>query len=148
MISTPLVVLAGAAFSILFASSRADALRRIGLWTVVILPIAAAIIMRSTLYDSVRHLMFVYPVLVVLAAGGWSGLLHRSRPAWMRAGAGLAVAAGLSSVMLFDVRFHPNQGVYFNSIIGGPKRAFARYDMDYWGNSNLQGTEWAPKVGR
>ena len=148
VISTPLVVLAGAAFSILFASSRADALRRIGLWTVVILPIAAAIIMRSTLYDSVRHLMFVYPVLVVLAAGGWSGLLHRSRPAWMRAGAGLAVAAGLSSVMLFDVRFHPNQGVYFNSIIGGPKRAFARYDMDYWGNCILQGAEWAANVGR
>lgn len=147
-ISTPLVVLAGAAFSTLFVASRADALRRIGLWTVAILPIAAAITMGSTLYDSVRHLLFVYPVLVVLAVGGWSGLLHRSRPAWLRAGAGLGVAAGLASVIVFDIRFHPNQGVYFNSIIGGPKRAFARYDMDYWGNCILQGAEWAANVGR
>jgi hypothetical protein len=27
--------------------------------------------------------------------------------------------------------------------MGGPKNAFARYDMDYWGNSVLQAVQWA-----
>jgi hypothetical protein len=148
VISTPPVVLAGAAFSMLFVSSRPDALRRIGLWAVAVFPVAVASIMGSTLYDSVRHLLFVYPALVVLAVAGWSGMLHPSRPSWMRGGAALAAAAGLASLIVFDVRFHPNQGVYFNSVVGGPRRAFARYEMDYWGNCILQGVEWAAKAGR
>jgi hypothetical protein len=148
VISTPPVVLAGTAFSLLFVSSRPDALRRIGLWAVAVFPVAAVIMTGATLYDSVRHLLFVYPVLVVLAVAGWSGMLDRSRPPWVRGAAAVAAAAGLVSIIVFDVRFHPNQGVYFNSVVGGPRRAFARYEMDYWGNCILQGVEWAAKAGR
>ena len=75
-------------------------------------------------------------------------MLQWSRPWWVRRGAAAVLAASIVSIAVFDVRFHPNQGVYFNSIIGGPKRAFARYDMDYWGNCILQGAEWAADVGR
>lgn len=148
VISTSPAVLAGLVFSVLFAANRADALRRAGLWIVVVVPLAAAIIMRSTLYDGVRHLMFLRPVLVVLAAGGWAGALHRYRPLWMRRGAAIGLAAGIITIGIFDVRFHPNQGVYFNSIVGGPKNAFWRYEMDYWGNCILQSVEWAADVAR
>ena len=146
VISTPPVVLVGAVFSFLYTESRADALRRLGLWATFILPIAAAIIMGSTMYDSMRHLLFVYPILVVLGAGGLAVALHGARPRWLRAGAALAVAAGLVSLVVFNVRFHPNQGVYFNSVVGGPGKAFKRYDMDYWGNCILQSVEWAARV--
>jgi hypothetical protein len=110
--------------------------------------VAAAIIMGSTLYDSVRHLLFVYPVLVVLAVAGWSGLLNSSRPGWVRAAAALAIAAGLASLIRFDVRAHPHQGVYFNSVVGGPQGAFARYEMDYWGNCILEGVKYGARMGR
>jgi hypothetical protein len=148
LISTPPVVLAGAALSLFSAASRADALRRMAFWTVAVLPIAAAILMDSTLYDGARHLLFVYPILVVLAAAGWSGVLAGSRPRWMRQGAALALAVGLAAVAIFDVRFHPNQGVYFNSLVGGPHGAFKRYDMDYWGNCVLQAVKWSAELGR
>jgi len=46
------------------------------------------------------------------------------------------------------VRNHPNQIVYFTPLMGGPKDAFARYDMDYWGNSMLQAVQWADHVAR
>jgi hypothetical protein len=132
----------------LSASNRQDALRRIGLCAVAIFPVAAAVFMDSTLYDGVRHLMFVQPVLVVLAAAGWSGLLQSSRPSWLRAGAALAIATGMASLIVFNVRFHPNQVVYFNSVVDGPRGAFARYEMDYWGNCILQAAKYGEKVGR
>jgi hypothetical protein len=51
-------------------------------------------------------------------------------------------------VLAFHVRFHPNQGVYFNALVGGPGRAFARYDLDYWGNCVLQAVEWGVDTAR
>jgi len=60
----------------------------------------------------------------------------------------LALAAGAFAVMiaepfLFQIRNHPNQAVYFTPMAGGPRGAFGRYDMDYWGNCVLEATEWA-----
>lgn len=148
LISTPLVTLAGAAVSPLVVSDRTNALRIAGLWFVLTFPIATAIVMGSTLYDAVRHLMFVRPVLVLIAVGGWIGLfgILRSRP--VRLAAGATLAAGLVSLTVFNVGFHPNQGVFFNSIVGGPSGAFKRYDMDYWGNCLFQSAEWAAQAGR
>ena len=148
LISTPPVVLLGAALSLVSFSSREDALRRAGLWFVVIFPMITSVLMGSTLYDGIRHLQFIYPALVVLAVGGWTGLLLETRPAWVRAGAATGVAVGLAAVLTFDFRFHPNQGVYFNALVGGPRRAYARYDMDYWGNCILQAVEWAVETAR
>jgi hypothetical protein len=148
VISTPLITLAGAALSPLFVPSRADALRLAGLWGVFTLPIAAAIIMGSTLYDAVRHLMFVRPVLVVIAVAGWAGLLSVVRPRPVRVAAGATLAVGLVSLVVFNVRFHPNQGVFFNGLVGGPVGAFKQYDMDYWGNCMFQSAEWAANAAR
>jgi hypothetical protein len=147
-ISTPPVVLAGAILSVVFFRSRPDGLRRAALWGAFAFPLAATIVMGSTLYDGIRHLQFVYPILVVLAAAGWTGALLHGRHQWMRAAAAVALAAGIASLLLFHVRFHPNQGVYFNALVGGPRGAFGRYDMDYWGNCILQGVEWGVDAAR
>jgi len=148
LISTPAVVLIGVMLSAVFTFGRDDALRRVGLLAVVVLPMVAAIVMHSTLYDGIRHLEFIYPAVVVLAVSGWAGALARSRPRWVRRGAALTMAAGLAVMLVFDVRFHPNQGVYFNALVGGPRGAFTNYDMDYWGNCTLQAVEWAVDTAR
>lgn len=148
LISTAPVVLAGAAVSPFCFSSREDALRRVTLWAVVVFPVAASIVMGSTLYDGIRHLQFVSPVLVVLAVSGWTGILSGSRPPWLRRSAAAALAVGLASMLVFQIRFHPNQGVYFNALVGGPHGAFKRYDMDYWGNCILQAVEWSVDMAR
>lgn len=146
LISTPVVILAGAFFSLIIWTTRTEWLSSAGLWAVTIIPVAAAVIMHSTLYDGHRHLMFVYPALVVLAAGGWVGMLRAVRsPVW-RVAAALALTVGITNVIVFDVRFHPHQGVYFNPLVGGPAEAFKRYDMDYWGNCMFQGVQWAAVV--
>ena len=108
------------------------------LWAVVVLPDRCRD--RHAL-DALRRrpaLLFIYPVLVVLAAAGWTGLRSPGPSAVRRDEAQRWLAAGVASMLVFDVRFHPNQGVYFNALVGGPRGAFARYDMDYWGNCVLQ----------
>lgn len=147
LISTPPVVIAGVVLSCV-VFSRQDVLQRAGVWVVVLLPLVAGIVMRSTLYDGIRHLLFIYPPLVVIAANGWTAVIQPARPRWLRRAAASGLAIGLASVLAFDLRSHPNQGVYFNGVVGGPRGAFQHYDMDYWGNCVLQGVEWAAQTAR
>ena len=60
----------------------------------------------------------------------------------------MALGLGLLEPALFQWRNHPNQAVYFNALAGGPRGAFGRYELDYWGNSLLQGAQWADRVAR
>jgi uncharacterized membrane protein len=125
-----------------------DALRRAALWGAVAFPVTMSIVMESTLYDGVRHLEFVYPILVLLAVAGWTGVLAAAGHRRLKAGVATVLGAGIATMIAFDVRYHPNQGVYFNEIIGGPRRAYGRYDMDYWDNCMLQAIEWTVRAAR
>ena len=98
----------------------------------------------ATIYDGVRHLLFTYPPFVVLAAAGWRGSLES--PSWKpKTLVAVALGLGLLEPAVFQWRNHPNQAVYFNALAGGPRGAFGRYELDYWGNSLLQGAQWADR---
>lgn len=148
LISTPPVVLVGAALSIFASRDRAWSLRTHVLWALAAFPVLMIIIRDSTLYDGIRHLLFIYPTLVVIAAAGWAAWLsERNRP-WVRRSVTALLTAGLIDVLVFDVRFHPNQTVYFNALVGGPRGAFAKFDMDYWGNCVLEAVAWSANTAR
>ena len=132
LISTPPVVLAGLAAA---------------LWVVALLPVALVMVTRSPLYDGIRHLLFVYPVLVVLSASGWVAWLSQRRP-WLRRSAVVLLISGLIQMLVFVFRFHPNETIYFNELVGGPRGAFARYDMDYWGNCLHEAVAWSAEAAR
>ena len=146
IISTPPVVLIGIVLSLIH--SRAMARSRAALWFASVFPIAIVIIQNSTLYDGVRHLLFVYPVLVVLAASGWALWLDPANAPVVRRVAGAMLIAGLVNVGLFHIRSYPNQTVYFNELVGGPRGAFGRYEMDYWGNCVLEAVTWSAELAR
>ena len=147
LISTPPVVLVGLVLAALPAS-RLWTMRRLALAFVVLLPITLIFAKDSTLYDGVRHLLFIYPAMVVLAASGWAALLSPTRPRWTRVVAGLVLVAGVLHVLTFQIRSHPNQTVYFNELAGGPRGAFTRFDLDYWGNCMLQAVAWTAAKAR
>ena len=151
LISTPLVVLAGAALS-LFMRRGGDGAKpprppRIALWVAAVLPVSMVIARGSTLYDGVRHLLFVYPILVVLSASGWAAWLSRGS-VWGRRTAAALLVVGLLNPLAFHARSHPNQAVYFNEFVGGPIGAFARFDMDYWGNCLLEAVAWSARTAQ
>lgn len=44
------------------------------------------------------------------------------------------MVVGIAEPVFFQIRNHPSQYVYFSPPVGGPRAAFGRYKMDYWGN--------------
>jgi hypothetical protein len=158
LIATPPVVTLGALLWLVLALRRRGAgatnpLSLDGVWRPCALVFAAAFppvyvaATGGTIYDGIRHLTFAYPPLVVLAAWGWRRLLAEPSRALRLAGAA-ALALGLAEPALFQVRNHPNQNVYFNALAGGPRAAFGRYDLDYWGNSLFSAAEWLDAAAR
>jgi hypothetical protein len=145
-ISLPLVVIVGTVLSIARLARRDDPvlsrIRLAAVFALVLLPGTYAIVRHLTLYDSIRHMYFIVPPFAVLAAAGWDMLLASSRRQIALASAAV-LAVGLAEPILFQIRNHPNQTVYFSPVVGGPKGAFGRYDMDYWGNCMLQAVEWS-----
>ncbi|MFW2390501.1 MAG: hypothetical protein ACN4G0_19350, partial [Polyangiales bacterium] len=96
-----------------------------------------AILGRSTIYDGLRHFLFVLPPLCVLAALGattslrW--LAERSKPAAYAAFAVLGF--GVAAVVVDMVQLHPYQYVYFNRMSGGLKAAAPLYETEYYAHS-------------
>ncbi|WP_221031057.1 phospholipid carrier-dependent glycosyltransferase [Actomonas aquatica] len=109
-------------------------------------PLAAVILLRAEVYDGWRHLFFIYPAMCLLAALG----LHRAsqwtrallpatwhRPAF--ATGALLIALNLGAMVLFAVRHHPYQNLYFNRLAGPDlPTAKSRFELDFWGLSYLE----------
>lgn len=102
----------------------------------VCLPPAFAILRHSTLYNGLRHFLFLIPPLSVLAGAGFALLLRRlarDRPRW-------AVLPALwFALFTLDQlgtlwRLHPYQHVAFNRLSGGVAAAVGRYETEYYGS--------------
>lgn len=149
LITTPPVVLVGLVCG--FVATIGSARGRfwlVSLWVAVLFPLMYVAIRGSTLYDGIRHLLFVCPPLVVLAAAGWMTVFRWTNGSGTRFVLAAVLIAGLLEPLVFQLRNHPNQIVYFNQLVGGPKGAFGRFELDYWGNSLLQAVEWTASAAR
>jgi hypothetical protein len=104
--------------------------------TAVLVPPAYAIVRHSTLYNGLRHFLFIIPPLCVLAGGGVAVLMR-----WAARHQPLAVAALAALMLAFTLdqaaaswRLHPHQHVFFNRTSGGLARAVDRYETEYYGS--------------
>jgi hypothetical protein len=143
----PPAVLAGVALSVLVWRRGIDAAVA---WAALALfagtPVLMAIVRNATIYDGIRHLLFIVPPATILAAAGWAAALDARPPA--RAIVAILLTFGIAEPLFFQIRNHPNQIVYFSPLSGGPRAAFGRYDMDYWANSVLQAVQWSAEVAK
>ena len=100
-----------------------------------IFPIVYAIAVRVTLFDGMRHFLFVMPPICVVAAFAFQRLLEWLEPKpWRTAAfASLALYGAYHATVL--ARLHPNEYVYYNALIGGTEGAEGLFKLDYWGNS-------------
>jgi hypothetical protein len=96
----------------------------------VVLPLAFLVITHATIYDGIRHVLFVIPMLAVLAGVGWVAILPLLRRAPMVA----AVAAGtyVGSVIVTLAVLHPLEYIAMNALAGGTRGAYNRFEQDYW----------------
>jgi hypothetical protein len=83
----------------------------------------AVLVLRPTLYDEERHILFLYPPLAVLAALGLDGLGARTK---------LALAAGVVAASVFSYAGWGRYAyVYKSPLI--PNRHASQFMGDYWG---------------
>jgi hypothetical protein len=145
LMALPPVVIAGLMLSgLVWLGTTRARLTALALALFVAAPVAGAVWRNATIYDGIRHILFVVPPLTVLAGAGWSAALATSGTRRLLVIALLLL--GVGEVTRFQLTNHPHQIVYFSPLVGGPRAAFARYDMDYWGNSMLEAVTWSASL--
>ena len=138
-----LVALMAGILGLLFSRHRRPRPELAFLGFVVLFPVATAMILRSTLYDAVRHFLFVIPPLAVLAAAGLESGLRQSVPRIVRIAIATAAVAAAALTARDMIVLHPYESLYFNRLIaGGLPGVSGRFETDYWGISYREALDW------
>ena len=103
------------------------------------LPIGAAVFGRPYLYDNFRQMLFALPSLFLIAGLGLETLFERLHRPWAQVM--LLVFVILPGVVGI-ASLYPYPYIYYNSLAGGTSGAFRRYEMDYWGTSFREASEY------
>jgi len=95
-----------------------------------VLPIAFLITQRATIYDGIRHVLFVIPMLAIIAGAGFSMVLPLLRQAALL----FAIVAALyvGNVVLTLASLHPLEYVAMNALAGSTYGAYDRFELDYF----------------
>jgi hypothetical protein len=95
----------------------------------VVLPLGFLILQRATMYDGIRHVLFVIPMLAVVAGFGWQALL----PLLTRAPVVSAIVVGayVGSTVATLAALHPLEYVAMNALAGGTRGAYDKFELDY-----------------
>jgi 4-amino-4-deoxy-L-arabinose transferase-like glycosyltransferase len=109
-------------------------------------PVCWVVIRHSNLYGNIRHLLFIYPFLVILAACGWQFAWEGMQKPVFRWGMGAILFLGLIGPLVHIIRNHPVEYVYFNKTSGGVGGAFGHYETDYYSHSLGPGVRWLEKA--
>jgi hypothetical protein len=96
----------------------------------VVLPLGFLIVQRATIYDGVRHVLFVIPMLAVVAGAGLVALLPLLRRAPMISA--IAGGAYVGSVIWTLAVLHPLEYIALNALVGGVRGGYDRFETDYW----------------
>ena len=112
-------------------------------------PVLYIIAKSAALYDGWRHLIFVYPSMVVIAALFWlileEYLLQKNK--WL---VGIMYILLLSTIIesgYYIIKNPTYTYAYFNVLGGGTSGAFGHYETDYWGLSSQEAIQQLEKEG-
>jgi hypothetical protein len=100
-------------------------------WVAAFAPVGFLVIQHATLYDGVRHTLFVIPMLALLAGWGFVRLLRSLSRA--RIAIAMLAAVYVAALLIDLARLHPLEYVAMNAFAGGTSGACGRFELDYWG---------------
>jgi tetratricopeptide (TPR) repeat protein len=149
IISNPLVVFVGltAAFiGLKTIYKRYDWVLSAGLTFAFVFPLAYITYQHANVYGGWRHILFVYPPLVAVAALGFEALLQIGKDkkiVQIFALSSLGISATSSTIWYFYA--HPHQYIYYNALVGGLDGATGEYETDYYFNGMKATSNWFRK---
>jgi len=107
------------------------------------LPLFALIGLSIGVYNNLRQLHFVLPVVFAFAGIGLAWLLPKFPKRWMQHVVfTLALIPGLVGI----VRLRPYEYAYFNSFVGGVRGAADAYALEYWCTSYREAMAYVNQV--
>ncbi|MES2132691.1 MAG: glycosyltransferase family 39 protein [Bacteroidota bacterium] len=154
-INTPLIyLLLGFSGILLFIIQQLKALKSFNLQAIdknnvlyllsFFAPVLAIIILNSVVFDSWRHLFYIYPSFILLAIYFMNFSMERSYKWIVSALAGISIAM----TAFFMMSNFPFSHVYFNELVSLHKGEYLKqhYEMDYWGVSYNKSLEYIVSV--
>jgi hypothetical protein len=110
--------------------------------SLAVLPIFSVIILNSVLYDSWRHLFFIYPFFLLVAIKGWVDISPKQDPlSKISLLKYFATFMCLIQIAFWMISNNPRQYLYFNSF-AGTSNLQTKWEMDYLGLSNKDVIEY------
>jgi hypothetical protein len=98
--------------------------------------------LQPVIYNALRHFLYLLPILVLIAAIIFVNLLDSIKTPLYRLILILLLAFNTGTVVYNFITLHPYQYIYFNELVGGLPGANGRYELDYWGATYKEATEW------
>lgn len=114
------------------------------------LPLLATVVLRSSLYDSWRHLYFLAPAFTGLGIAGLATFINYLKNKKLNSKLSATVVFILIIISLAiplwsTIKYHPYQNLYFNYLVGGMANAKKNFDLDYWGLTFREGLTYIAK---
>jgi tetratricopeptide (TPR) repeat protein len=146
--TVPVLILAGFLFNVFFYNIYRRYIKPVFLFFLffaAIFPLAYVIYKQSNVYGGWRHVMFVFPPMVVIAGITVDSIARIIKSTYLKYALALVVLAGITHPVRFIIANHPFEYIYFNEIMWNGKNACGRFENDYYLNSLRQGSEWIIK---
>jgi len=141
----PILVIFGVGLAVILAKPVIKKINGTVLFILVFccaFPILYIIYQKSNVYGGWRHVLFIYPFLVMLAAIGFETGLRLLKNKYAKI-AGMAVIGLLVFLPAKHIaKNHPHEYVYYNEFAGGVEKAYGHYEMDYYYHSLRAATNW------
>ena len=115
------------------------------LFFATIFPLAYVIYKQSNVYGGWRHVMFVFPPMVVIAGITVDSIARIIKSGYLKYALLVVILAGIAHPLRFIIANHPFEYIYFNEIMWNERNAYGRFENDYYLNSLRQGSEWLIK---
>ena len=101
---------------------------------IILIPIFLIFLLDSVIYNSWRHLFFLYPALILILIYFVNIVTKKYRHKKVLSYIQILLLIALLNNFYNLIRLHPHQYVYFNFIF--EKNANRLFEIDYWGLSN------------
>ena len=107
-----------------------------------VFPAVYIMLKHSNIYNGIRHLLFVFPTLIVLSSIAWDRLIKFLKPTVFYLLTITILGASLLQSLTWSIKNHPYEAMYFSPLVGGDLAVFGKYETDYWGISTKEAVEW------
>jgi hypothetical protein len=100
------------------------------------------ILRQSTLYDGLRHFLFIIPPMAAIATTAMIWTYHKITKKSSKIFAVVLLLVSLSPIVVDAIALHPYEYTYYNRLYGGLPATRGQQETDYWGLSLTEGMAW------